>query len=118
MIENRILVENNPKLDTVVAGVISYTIDTKTMMEMLLKNGKIYVKLGSFTELIPVFVFFKAFGMDSDQEVFQSVHCTSEMEEYLVLSLEDCYKRNIFTSEQAVEYLSTKLWTKKFESRK
>lgn len=67
MIENRILVENNPKLDTVVAGVISYTIDTKTMMEMLLKNGKIYVKLGSFTELIPVFVFFKAFGMESDQ---------------------------------------------------
>lgn len=102
MIENRILVEKNQKLDTVVAGVISYTIDTKTMLEMLFKNGKIYIKLGSFTELIPVFVFFKAFGMESDQEVFQSVSCTSEMEEFLVLSLEDCYKRNIFTSEQAV----------------
>ena len=34
MIENRILVERNPKLDTIVAGVISYTIDTKTMCEM------------------------------------------------------------------------------------
>ena len=40
------------------------------------------------------------------------------MEEYLVMSLEDCYKRNIFTQEQAIEFLSTKLWTKKFESRK
>ena len=50
MIENRILVEKNSKLDTIVANVISYTIDTKTMLEMLLKNGRIYVKLGSFTE--------------------------------------------------------------------
>jgi len=49
MIENRVLVEKNQKLDTTVAGVISYTIDTKTMLEMLFKNGKIYVKLGSFT---------------------------------------------------------------------
>ena len=63
MIENRILVEYSSKFDTVVASVISYTIDTKTMLEVLFKNGKIYAKLGSFTELIPIFVFFKAFGM-------------------------------------------------------
>ena len=49
MIENRILVERNPKLDTIVAGVISYTIDTKTMCEMLLKNDRIYVRSGSFS---------------------------------------------------------------------
>ena len=49
MIENRILVEKNSKLDTVVAGVISYTIDTKTMCEMLVKNGKVYVRSGSFS---------------------------------------------------------------------
>lgn len=63
MIENRILVERNPKLDTIVAGVISYTIDTKTMCEMLVKNDRIYVRSGSFSELIPVFILFKAFGM-------------------------------------------------------
>lgn len=40
-----------------------------------MKNGKIYVKLGSFTEIIPVFVFFKAFGMECDQEVFQAIGC-------------------------------------------
>lgn len=40
------------------------------------------------------------------------------MEEYLVSSLEDCYKRNVYTSEDAVDYLATKLWTKKFESRR
>ena len=118
MIENRILVEKNSKLDTIVAGVISYTIDTKTMCEMLVKKGRIYVRSGSFSELIPVFVLFKAFGMECDQEVFQNVHCTEEMEEYLVLSLEDCYKRRIFSQNQAIEYLATKMWNKKFDSRK
>jgi hypothetical protein len=49
MIENRILVERNPKLDAIVAGVISYTIDTKTMCEMLVKNDRIYVRSGSFS---------------------------------------------------------------------
>lgn len=48
MIENRILVEKNIKEDTVVAGVTSYTIDTKTMCSLLMKNGKMYVRSGSF----------------------------------------------------------------------
>jgi DNA-directed RNA polymerase beta subunit len=81
---------------------------------MLVKNDRIYVRSGSFSELIPVFVLFKAFGMEYDQEVFQSAHCTEKMEEFLVSSLEDCHKRNIFTSEDAIDYLATKLWTKKF----
>jgi hypothetical protein len=48
MIENRILVEKNTKLDTIIAGVTSYTVDTKSICGMLIKNGKIYVKSGSF----------------------------------------------------------------------
>lgn len=79
MIENRILVEKNSKLDTIVANVISYTIDTKTMCEMLVKNGKLYIRSGSFAELIPVFILFKAFGMDCDQEIFQLVNCNDQL---------------------------------------
>ena len=63
MIENRILVEKSSKLNSIVASVISYTIDTKTMCEMQVKNGKMYVRSGSFAEIVPVFVLFKAFGM-------------------------------------------------------
>ena len=65
---------------------------------MLVKNGKVYVRSGSFAELIPVFVMFKAFGMDCDQEIFQLVNCNDQLEEYLVLSLEDCHQKNVFTS--------------------
>lgn len=56
--------------------------------------------------------------MDSDQEVFQLVNPDHHLEEYLVLSLEDCHQRNVFTSEEAVHYLGTKLWKKAYESKK
>lgn len=56
--------------------------------------------------------------MECDQEVFQLVNCTDQLEEYLVLSLEDCHQRGVFTSEQAVEFLAKKLWKKNFEPRR
>ena len=49
------------------------------MCEMLVKNGKMYVRSGSFAELIPVFVLCKAFGMDCDQEIFQLVNCNDQL---------------------------------------
>ncbi len=54
---------------------------------MLVKNDRIYVRSGSFTELIPVFIMYKAFGMECDQEVFQSANSTEKTEEFLVFSL-------------------------------
>ncbi len=50
-------------MDTIIAGVTSYTVDTKSICGMLIKNGKIYVKAGSFQEIIPIFILFKAFGI-------------------------------------------------------
>lgn len=49
MIENRILVERSPKLNTLVASVITWTIDTKTMCELQVKNGRMYIRSGSFS---------------------------------------------------------------------
>ena len=76
MNENRILVEKNSKLDTIIANVVSYTIDTKTMCQMLIKKGKLIVRCGSFNDDVPVFILLKAFGMEADQEVFQNIDCT------------------------------------------
>lgn len=61
---------------------------------------------------------FKAFGMDCDQEIFQLVNTNDQLEEYLVLSLEDCHQRNVFTTEEAIQYLATKMWKKDFESKR
>ncbi len=116
MIENRILVEKNVKLDTIIAGVTSYTVDTKSVCGMLIKNNRIYVKSGSFKELIPVFVLFKALGIECEQEVFQLIDCgDSEMLQLLVLSLEDAHTRRVFTPSDALEYLGSKLAVKKYE---
>ena len=32
-----------------------------------MKNGKIYMKLNSFSENIPIFIVFKALGIESEQ---------------------------------------------------
>lgn len=48
MIENRIIVEKNAKQDTIIAGVVSYTLDTKSVCGVLFKDGKLYLKSSSF----------------------------------------------------------------------
>ena len=48
MIENRIIVEKNVKQDTIIAGVVSYTLDTKSVCGVLFKDGRLYLKSGSF----------------------------------------------------------------------
>jgi hypothetical protein len=52
--------------------------------------------------------------MDCDQEIFQLVNTNDQLEEYLVLSLEDCHQRNVFTTDEAIHYLSTKMWKKDY----
>jgi DNA-directed RNA polymerase III subunit RPC2 len=86
---------------------------------LLIKNGKIYVNSGSFQEHIPVFVLFKALGIECEQEVFQLIDCTdNEMLQLLVLSLEDAHARKVFTPQDALEYLGRKLALKKYEVKR
>lgn len=69
MSRNRILIEKDTKLASIVANCASVTLETKSRITVLLKNGKIYVKSNSFTEIIPVVVIFKAMGFVQDQEI-------------------------------------------------
>ncbi len=73
------------------------TLDTKSRLEVRCKNGKVYCKSNSFTELIPVFVMFKAMGVESESQIFQLVGNEVEFSEWLALSLEDSCKLSIRT---------------------
>ena len=46
------------------------------------------------------------------------VNCNDQLEEYLVLSLEDCHQRNVYTQQEAIQYLGTKLWKKNYETKR
>jgi DNA-directed RNA polymerase III subunit RPC2 len=115
LIENRVIVEKNTKLDAVIAGVVSYTVDTKSVCCLILKHGKIYFKSSSFAKLVPVFVLFKALGVETEQEVFGLVGADPATTEALVLSLEE--GTQVHCQDEALHFLSQQLSATKYGPR-
>lgn len=64
----------------------------------------------SVSEDVPIVVLFKAMGVQSDQEIFELV--AGDDHEYgdaFSINLEECAKLEIFTQQQALEWLGTKV---------
>ncbi|EGR34802.1 DNA-directed polymerase III polypeptide B, putative [Ichthyophthirius multifiliis] len=114
--DNRIFIEedNNKEL---VANVKSNTVDTKSITQLIIKNHKIYVKVSSFSKPIPIFVLFKAYGVESEQEIFQLIGTEEVFLNRLALCLEDLEQAEIYTQQQAFEYLSKRLRPKTFQEK-
>lgn len=51
------------------ASCVSSTLETKSKINVLMKNNIICLKSGSFKELIPIVIIFKAMGMESDKDI-------------------------------------------------
>ena len=69
-----------------------------------------YLKQNGVSEDIPIVVLLKAMGVQSDREVFELV--VGEDNEYgdaFSINLEECAKMEIFTQQQALEWLGTKV---------
>lgn len=55
------------------AVVASATAENKSRAQVVLKQGKLYLRHNSFTDDLPLVVVLIALGMESDQEIFQMV---------------------------------------------
>ncbi|PON86208.1 DNA-directed RNA polymerase, subunit [Trema orientale] len=89
----------------------SEAVKSKTVIQM--ENEKLYLVLNQFsTKKIPIMVVMKAMGMQSDQEVVQMLGRDPRYGALLIPSIEECAKEGIYTKEQALEYLESKV--KKF----
>ena len=111
---NRILIEEGP-----VCQVTSSTAERKSRTNLLFnRKGQILMKHNSFVdEGIPLFVVFKAFGFESEAEVVELI-CGTFKENgevdtsCLMPSLEDVHKREVWTVNQALAYMASKLKSK------
>jgi DNA-directed RNA polymerase beta subunit len=65
MVDNRIIVDYNSKTDSLETVVTSNNIETKSKASIIIKRMKIYVKSSSFKD-VPLFIFFKALGIESE----------------------------------------------------
>lgn len=108
---NRILIEEGP-----ICYVTSSTAISKSRTNVLFnRKGQIIMKHNSFAdEGIPIFVVFKALGFESEAEVVELI-CGSFKENtevdgnYLIPSIEECHKRDVWTTEQALQNMTSKL---------
>lgn len=108
MSKNRIIIEQDSKKNFC-AQVTSSTYEKKSRTTILHKNDKFYLKHNTLVEDIPVVIAFKAMGMQSDQEVAQIIGTDPMYLDSLALSLQECSQKNIFTQQQALEYIGKKV---------
>jgi len=71
---NKILVEFNPKTKLLESSCASSTLETKSKIAVLIKKGSLYLKSSSFKEFIPLFIIFKAIGLENDKEIVQLIN--------------------------------------------
>ncbi|CEP64097.1 DNA-directed RNA polymerase III core subunit RET1 LALA0_S10e02190g [Lachancea lanzarotensis] len=110
--KNRIIVEADEKKGIVQASVTSSTHERKSKTYVITKNEKIYLKHNSIAEEVPIVLVLKACGIVSDLEIMQLV-CgnDSSYQDIFAINLEEVAKMKIYTQQQALEYIGSKVKT-------
>ncbi|KAK9824521.1 hypothetical protein WJX72_011068 [[Myrmecia] bisecta] len=106
--KNRIIIDVDSK-DQIMASVTSSTHERKSKTNIVTKHGAMFLRHNAFTDDMPIVVVLKAMGVESDQEVVQLIAPEPAYAGLLGPSLQDCKKLEIFTQQQALEYLGSKV---------
>lgn len=114
--KNRVIVELDSK-QNVCASMTSSTHERKSRTNVFLKNGKVYLKHNSLTDDIPIVVVLKGMGMQSDQEIVSMVGTETQLLDGLAGSLEEACEMGIFTQQQALDHISSKLRSAKISKQ-
>ncbi|XP_068170003.1 DNA-directed RNA polymerase III subunit RPC2 isoform X3 [Antennarius striatus] len=106
--KNRIIVEQDRK-GAVGASVTSSTHEKKSRTNMIVKQGRFYLRHNTLSEDAPIAIIFKGMGVESDQEIVQMIGTEEHVMASFAPSLEECQKAQIFTQTQALRYLGNKV---------
>ncbi|KAG6476798.1 hypothetical protein ZIOFF_066046 [Zingiber officinale] len=91
----------------VTASVTSSTHETKSKTVFFMDEEEIYLHLNQFNEPIPIVVILMAMGMENVLDIVQMVG--SVHEDLLAASILDCMNKNIYTQQQALNFLDGKI---------
>ncbi|XP_071700957.1 DNA-directed RNA polymerase III subunit 2 [Rutidosis leptorrhynchoides] len=106
--KNRIIIDTDKK-GCIQSSVMSSTSVTKSKTIIKMEKEKIYLVLNSFTSKVPIMAVIKAMGMESDQEVVQMLGRDPHYATLLLPSIEDCASIDVYTKQQALEFLDKKM---------
>ncbi|KAG8743238.1 DNA-directed RNA polymerase III core subunit ret1 [Ceratobasidium sp. 414] len=108
--KNRIIVETDSVKGIVQASVTSSTHERKSKTYVLMKKNRMFLRHNSINEDIPVCIALKAMGIQSDKEIL--LLCAGSTEAHksaFAPNLEDCALAGVFTTQQALEYIGSRV---------
>jgi len=106
--KNRIIIDIDGK-GNIGASITSSTHERISRTNIIVKHNKFYLKHNTFSEDIPIVVVLKAMGTETDQEIVQLVGSEPSIANQIAPSIEECAKLSIFTKEQALDYIGSKI---------
>ncbi|CAI4229131.1 unnamed protein product [Auanema sp. JU1783] len=110
--KNRIMIGRNSSKE-LQCEVLSSTTERKSKTYVIAKKNKYWLRHNLLTDDIPVSIIFKAMGVESDYDV---ISCVGSEERYVAAfapSLEECVTQNIYTQQQALTFLTSKVKARK-----
>ena len=113
MSKNRMIVEQD-RQGLLTCQVTSSTHNVKSRTNVSVKNGRYYLKQNLLEKEVGVAIVFKAMGVISDQEIVQMVGTEDKVMTMFAASLEECHRLGVFTQEQALKHIASKMRQKKF----
>jgi len=113
--KNRIIVESAKGI--LQASVTSHTSHVKTKTYVLLKKGLLYLRHNTLNEDVPVAIVLRAMGVQSDHEILLiTAGNDATYQDEFAPNLEQAALEGVFTQEQALDYVASKLKADRFPS--
>jgi len=111
--KNRVIVESAKGV--IQASVTSHTANVKTKTYVLLKKGLLYLRHNSLNEDVPVSIVLRAMGVQSDHEILLlAAGSDAVYQDEFAPNLEQAALEGVFTQEQALDYIASKLKPDRF----
>ena len=108
--KNRIIVEADPKKDSIIASVTSSTHARKSKSYVVLKKDLLFMRHNILKEDVPICILLKAMGVASDMEMMAIVAGPdSTLQDDFAINLEETIKAGIHTQQQALDYIGARL---------
>lgn len=110
--KNRVIVESMKGI--IQASVTSSTHERKSKSYVLTKKEKIYLKHNVLSEDVPIVIVMRALGVQSDSEIMVMIAGEDELyQEKFLINFEEAASLNVYTQQQALEYLGNRVRIKR-----
>ncbi|VDP04104.1 unnamed protein product [Heligmosomoides polygyrus] len=111
--KNRIMIGRNSNKD-LLCEVLSSTAEKKSKTYVIARRNRYWLRHNQLTDDIPVAIVFKAMGVESEYNIISAIGLEEKYVTAFSASLDECSTNNIFTQQQAINYITTKIKVRKF----